>query len=152
MIDLGFNYRITDIQAALGLSQLGRLDGWVERRNEIAESYRELLADADGITPPPDAPTGSLHGRHLFPVLVAGGAEARQGNLHPAARSVGSACRSTTSRSTAFSHYRVALDYPQDTCPEAERYYEGCISLPMFPGMDAADVERVVAEMTQLVG
>ena len=55
---LGFNYRITDFQCALGLSQLERLDGWIERRNEIAERYRELLADEDRI----DAAAGRAGG------------------------------------------------------------------------------------------
>ena len=151
MIDLGFNYRITDIQAALGLSQLGRLDGWVERRNEIAESYRELLADVDGITPPPEAPMSSLHGRHLFPVLVARGAEARKAAFIRL-RAAGIGVQVHYIPVYRLSHYRETLGYPQDACPEAERYYAGCVSLPMFPGMDAADAERVVTELTQLVG
>ncbi len=74
---LGFNYRITDIQCALGLSQLERLDEWVARRNEIAALYRELLADEERITLPPAAPAGSLHGHHLFVVHVRAGAAAR---------------------------------------------------------------------------
>ena len=67
---LGFNYRITDIQCALGLSQLERLDGWVTRRNEVAAAYRELLAEEDRVELPPGG-AGGLAAR-LPPVPGAG--------------------------------------------------------------------------------
>jgi perosamine synthetase len=66
--EVGFNYRLSDLHAALGLSQLPKLDRFVERRNEIASRYREQLDGFVGL--PPAAPAGSRHGYHLFPVLV----------------------------------------------------------------------------------
>jgi perosamine synthetase len=68
--DVGYNYRLTEIHAALGLSQLGRLDRFIDRRNEIAELYRSLLADLP-VGLPPAAPSGYRHGYHLFAVRVA---------------------------------------------------------------------------------
>ena len=62
MQELGFNYRITDFQCALGLSQLDRLDGWVERRNEVAARYRELLAGEERIGCPRRRARGSCTG------------------------------------------------------------------------------------------
>ena len=69
VVDVGFNYRLTDVQAALGLSQLRKLDGFVERRNGIADRYRELLADLP-VQLPPAAPPGWRNGYHLFAVRV----------------------------------------------------------------------------------
>ena len=151
MVDLGFNYRITDIQCALGISQLARLDGWIARRNELAGSYRELLADEDRIELPPEAPEGSLHGRHLFPIRVRGGADQRLA-VFRALREAGIGVQVHYIPTYRFSHYRRTLGYPQDTCPEAERYYGGAISLPMFPGVREEDVERVAAALKRALG
>ena len=65
MQTLGWNYRLTDLNCALGLSQMRRLDAFVRRRREIAALYRELLADVRGLTLPP-AHEG--HAYHLFPI------------------------------------------------------------------------------------
>jgi perosamine synthetase len=143
---LGFNYRITDIQCALGLSQLERLDGWVARRNEIAERYRELLAGEDRIELPPEAPDGSLHGYHLFPICVRAGAAARHAAFE-ALRAAGIGVQVHYIPVYRLPYYRDTLHYPQDECPNAERLYSGLISLPMFPAMTDADVQRVVAEL-----
>ena len=67
--DLGYHYRMTDIQAALGLSQMKKLDTFIARRNELANQYRTLLANLP-VELPPSAPDGFLHGYHLFAVLV----------------------------------------------------------------------------------
>ncbi len=143
---LGFNYRITDIQCALGLSQLARLDDWVERRNRIALLYRELLADDDRVELPPAAPEGSLHGYHLFPICVRDGAEARHAAFE-ALRGAGIGVQVHYIPIYRLPFYRDELGYPQDECPNAERLYSGLISLPMFPAMGRSDVERVVAEL-----
>ena len=72
--DIGLNYRLTDIQASIALVQMRRLEGFINRRNEIADRYRELLAGAD-ISLPPAAGPGYRHSYHLFPVLLASAAE-----------------------------------------------------------------------------
>ncbi|MEA2426351.1 MAG: hypothetical protein QOH13_2761 [Thermoleophilaceae bacterium] len=146
MQELGFNYRITDFQCALGLSQLGRVDEWVARRNEIAALYREALAGEARIDLPPAAPAGSLHGHHLFVIRVAESAEKR---LHVFKSLRASAIGVQVHYIPVYRlpYYRDRLGYPQDECPEAERYYAGAVSLPMFPGMTEADVERVVREL-----
>jgi perosamine synthetase len=143
---LGFNYRITDVQCALGLSQLERLDGWVARRNEVAARYRELLAGDDRVELPPSAPEGSLHGYHLFPIRVRAGAEARR-TAFDALRGAGIGVQVHYIPVYRFPYYRDLLGYPQDACPNAERLYSGLISLPMFPAMRDADIDRVVHEL-----
>ena len=143
---LGFNYRITDMQCALGISQLARLDGWVQRRNEIALLYRELLGGEKRVELPPEAPEGSLHGYHLFPIRLVAGAEARH-QAFEALRGAGIGVQVHYIPIYRLPYYRDRLGYPQDECPNAERLYSGLISLPMFPAMTRADVERVVEEL-----
>jgi perosamine synthetase len=143
---LGFNYRITDIQCALGLSQLERLDEWVARRNEIAALYRELLADEERIALPPAAPAGSLHGHHLFVVHVRAGAAARLSTFD-ALREAGLGVQVHYIPIYRLPYYRDVLGVPQDACPHAEEYYWGAISIPMYPTLSDADVRRVVDDL-----
>src|SRR5207249_4468101 len=67
---LGFNYRMTDLQAALGTSQLHKLDEFLTRRSALADRYRRLLGDLP-VELPPTAPPGRTHANHLFPIRVA---------------------------------------------------------------------------------
>ena len=69
-VEVGYNYRMTDLQSALGISQIDRLDRFIERRNEIADRYRDLLADLPVLLPPM-AHGGYRHGYHLFAIRVA---------------------------------------------------------------------------------
>jgi UDP-4-amino-4,6-dideoxy-N-acetyl-beta-L-altrosamine transaminase len=143
---LGFNYRITDVQCALGLSQLERLDRWVARRNEIAALYRELLADEQRITLPPAAPAGSLHGHHLFVIHVSGGPAARLSTFE-GLQDAGLGVQVHYIPVYRLPYYRDVLRVPQDAFPTAERYYWGAISLPMFPSLTDADVRRVADDL-----
>jgi perosamine synthetase len=143
---LGFNYRITDFQCALGSAQLARLDSRISRRNAIAGKYRELLADEQRIALPPPAPEGWLHAYHLFVVRVRAGAEARL-SVFQALRRASIGVQVHYIPIYRLPYYRDELGYPQDTCPVAEDYYWGAISLPMFPAMTDSDVERVVDEL-----
>lgn len=147
---LGFNYRITDFQCALGLSQLQHLPRWVARRNEIAAHYRGLLADEANIELPPQASADSLHGHHLFVIKVRDGA-AKRLEVFEGLRSAGIGVQVHYIPVYRMPYYRDVLGVPQDTCPHAEEYYWGAISLPMFPSMQRSDVERVVLELRRLV-
>ena len=144
---LGFNYRITDIQCALGLSQLERLDGWVARRNEIARpatATRWRARSGSSCRPPrPRAPctdtTCSRSGCATAPRRAC----ARSRRCGPA----GIGVQVHYIPVYRLPYYRDTLGYPQDECPHAEELYSGLISLPMFPGMDEGDVGRVVEEL-----
>jgi dTDP-4-amino-4,6-dideoxygalactose transaminase len=145
---LGFNYRITDVQCALGSTQLRRLDAHIARRNQIAERYRRLLAEEKRIALPPAAPQGWLHAYHLFVVRVLAGAEARLSVFRALRRaSIGVQVHYIPIYRQPY--YRDVLGYPQDACPVAEEYYWSAISLPMFPAMSDADVERVVSTLQE---
>lgn len=146
MQDLGFNYRITDVQCALGLSQLARLDAWVARRNEIAQRYRELLGDEERIALPPPAPPGSLHGYHLFVVHVRDSAAARRAT-YDALHAAGIGVQVHYIPVYRLPYYRDRLGLAQDDCPHAEDYYAGALSLPMFPTLTDCDIRRVADEL-----
>jgi perosamine synthetase len=147
---LGFNYRITDFQCALGLSQLDRLEAWINRRNELASRYRELLADDDRVRLPPQAPPGSLHAYHLFVVLVRAGAAVRH-RVFAGMREAGIGVQVHYIPVYRMPYYRDTLGYPQDDCPAAEEYYARAISLPLFPAMPDEDIEYVVERLRDLL-
>lgn len=143
---LGFNYRITDFQCALGLSQLRSLDERIARRNEIAERYRELLADETRVSLPPGATEGSLHAYHLFVVLILAGAKGRL-ETFSALRRAGVGVQVHYIPIYRHPYYRDVLGYAQDAYPATEDYYWSAISLPMFPDMTESDIQRVVTEL-----
>ena len=147
---LGFNYRLTDVQSALGRSQLRRLDAFVERRNAIARRYREALADVDALELAPAAPDGSRHGYHLFVVRHRGGAPARR-RLYDHLRERGILCQVHYVPVYRHPWYAETYGYEPGLCPEAERYYEGCLSLPCFPALTDSDQDRVIAELREAV-
>jgi len=140
--EVGYNYRLTDIQAALGLSQLRRLDRFIERRNEIAEQYRDLLADLPVGLPPP-APSGYRHGYHLFAVRVP-----NRRMVYDRLRKAGVA---TQVHYVPIHHHPVSADIgvQHGDLPECDAIYKGLLSLPMFPDLTDDDVNRV-AEQVQV--
>jgi perosamine synthetase len=151
MVDLGYNYRLSDLQCALGISQLQKLPEFLERRREIAARYDEAFASFSGIIPlavNPDV----LHAFHLFVVKI-------------------DSCELDTDRKTLFTHlrekriavnvhyipihlhpfYKDKFNYGQGLCPNAESVYEQIISLPIFPGMTDGDLETVVVEIKKML-
>lgn len=132
-IDLGFNYRMTDMQAALGFSQMRRLDEFVAKRHALAKRYDELLADLQVITPWQHA--DSYSGMHLYVVRLK---LAEIGKTH---REVFEALRAAGIGVNLHyipvhtQPYYERLGFRAGHCPEAERYYAEAISLPMYPGL-----------------
>lgn len=140
--DVGYNYRLTDIQAALGWSQLRRLDRFIERRNEIAARYRELLADLP-VGLPPSPPQGYRHGYHLFAVRVPDRAA-----VYERLRAAGIA---TQVHYVPIHHHPVSADIRHDGLPVCDAIYEELLSLPMFPALTDDDVEYVAAQLQMSV-
>jgi dTDP-4-amino-4,6-dideoxygalactose transaminase len=142
---LGYNYRITDVQAALGTSQLAKLARFVTRRNELADRYRELFASLP-IDLPPEAPPGVRHAYHLFAVRV------------PNRRAVYDAMHAAGIRVQV--HYVPIYKHPlfadvgrsAADFPETERAYDGLLSLPLYPALSERDQERVVEVLSRCVG
>ena len=143
MPEPGFNYRLTDIQAALARSQLSKLDAFVERRAALAGFYRHLLRDlSPAIVPVPETP-GCRPGLHLFQVaidfLAIGQGRAALMDRLRAGR-VGSQVHYFPVHRQPY--YRAR--YPGLSLPGADRFYEATLSLPLFASMTERDVERVV--------
>ncbi len=133
---LGFNYRLTDIQAALGLGQLGKLDRFVGRRRQLADRYRRLLADAP-LRLPPDAPTGFAHGWHLFAVRVGD-----RRRIYDAMLAAGVGVQVHYVPIHRHPTYRNAV--APNALPAADEAYEGLLSLPLFPDMTEDEQDTVV--------
>jgi dTDP-4-amino-4,6-dideoxygalactose transaminase len=140
VVELGYNYRLTDLQAALGLSQVARIDEFIDRRNEIALRYRELLA-AFPLVLPPAAPVGYRHGYHLFAIRVADRLEVF--------RSLRDAGIGVQVHYVPVHHHTLRDDLvlPSGGLPVADRVYSGLISLPIHVGLTEAEQDRVVESL-----
>ncbi|MCY6353993.1 UDP-4-amino-4,6-dideoxy-N-acetyl-beta-L-altrosamine transaminase [Clostridium sp. ZS2-4] len=142
-VDLGYNYRITDIQCALGCSQMNKLDKFINKRREIVNMYNEAFKDMDEVITPFEA-CYSNSGWHLYVIKL---------NLE----------KFTCTRKEVFEalqaenigvnvHYLPVymhpyyqkLGYKKGLCPNAEDLYERMITLPLFPGMEHKDVLDVI--------
>ncbi len=129
-----FNYKLTDMQAALGRSQLGRLDAFVARRRAVAARYRGLLAGVAGCRVPAEA--GARHVYHRFVVRVAA----------PLERVIERLARGgVTARRPVFRPIHRALGLAG--YPEAERLWQTCLSLPCYPLLSDAEVDAVAAAL-----
>ena len=143
--ELGRNYRITDVQAALGLSQLARLDEYVARRNEHAAWYREHLP-TDFVELPPAAPEGSRHAYHIFPVLVrADKLRVTRKEVFEAllAEKIGVQVHYLPLHRQPY-HSAHVVDARPERFPVAEDYYARCMTLPLFPAMEPQGRQDVV--------
>lgn len=141
---LGYNYRITDFQCALGASQLAKLPAWLGRRREIARRYDRAFADEPAVKPLDSAP-GVLHAYHLYVVRVdAGGAGAGRAAFFSALRERGIGVNVHYLPVHLHPYYRRRYGTGPGLCPVAEAAYERILSLPLHPGMSDADVERVI--------
>jgi len=141
-VELGYNYRITDLQAALGRSQLARLDDYVARRHAIAARYDAALAGLPLTTPfqHPD----SRSALHLYPIRLHDASRRRE--VFEALRTAGIGVNIHYIPVHNQPHYR-RLGFRPGDFPEAERYYAGAISLPMFPTLTPAQQDEVVAAL-----
>jgi len=141
MQDLGYNYRLTDVQCALGISQLTKLEWFVTRRNEIARMYDDAFHGYENLMTPPKAPQGCRHAYHLYPVCFTG---VERKKIFMDLREKGLFCQVHYIPVHLQPYYREKFGYREGDFPVAENFYQSEISLPMFPGMSNADVKRVI--------
>jgi perosamine synthetase len=144
MQDLGYNYRITDFQCALGLSQLSKLPGWLERRKDIARKYDRGFASAETVRPLWTLPSVS-HAYHLYVVRVGN----RQ-TLFAALRDRQIGVNVHYLPVHLHPYYQRTFGTRAGLCPVAEAAYQEILSLPMFPAMSDEDVERVIESVLEL--
>ncbi|MFB2762845.1 UDP-4-amino-4,6-dideoxy-N-acetyl-beta-L-altrosamine transaminase [Marinobacter shengliensis] len=144
-VDLGFNYRMTELQGAMGVSQMDRLDAFVARRHELAKRYDELLADLPVTTPwqHPD----SYSGLHLYVIRL------QLDNLSKNHRQVFESLREQGIGVNLHyipvhtQPYYQAMGFAAEDFPEAMAYYREAISLPMFQGLRDEQQDEVVASL-----
>ena len=145
----GFKYNMTDIQAALGLHQIGKLDGFIDLREAHVRRYRELLADTPGIMWLADRPWGR-HARHLFEILVEPDALTIDRDEFLAALRADNIGTGIHFISLHLQPYYRALGYVPSSLPEAAWVSDRIISLPLYPGMTAQEVEGVAGAVRRI--
>jgi UDP-4-amino-4,6-dideoxy-N-acetyl-beta-L-altrosamine transaminase len=148
-LSLGYNYRMTELQAALGLSQMARIDAFIERRHALARRYDEKLADLP-LTLPRRAPA-NLSALHLYVVRLPTGEIATSHRavfeaLHEAGIGV-----NLHYIPIHLQPYYRALGFGEGHCPEAERYYREAITLPLYPAMSEAEQDRIIAALREVL-
>jgi UDP-4-amino-4,6-dideoxy-N-acetyl-beta-L-altrosamine transaminase len=141
-VDLGFNYRMTDVQAALGASQMQRIDGYVRTRHAIAERYDEKLA-ALPLTLPWQSPD-AYSAYHLYPVRIDSSKTSvprEQVFAHMRGRGIGVNVHYIPVHTQP---YHRARGFEGRSFPVAEQYYAGAMSLPLFPALGTYRQDTVI--------
>ena len=146
---LGFNYRMTDVEAALGLSQLDKLEAFLEKRNALAAYYDELFNECEGVTPLKQS-GDSYSSYHLYVVRIDSLNSKQHADLVTNLREQG-----------IFAHvhyipihmqpYYKNLGFKVGDFPNAEKYYQQAVTLPLFPDLTKGEVFQIVTTLTNLV-
>ena len=146
MQDLGYNYRLSEVHCALGLSQMKRLDDFVARRRKLADLYIEQLSGVDGVILPPKK---QGHAWHLFVLQVR---EDLHKDLFMFLKENGINPQVHYRPVPLQPYYREHFGYKAGDFPEAEKYYRRAMSLPLFPLMEDSDVRRVTDTIKKFLG
>jgi len=151
MVDLGYNYRLSDLQCALGISQLSKLEPLLKRRAAIAERYVAALVEMELVKVPAVLPD-CRHAWHIFPILLeTQRLAAPRDTVLAALRAEG--IGATVHYVPVYWHpYYERLGYPRGLCPRAEAAYERLLTLPLFPAMTNADVDDVLTALRKVLG
>ena len=148
--DLGFNYRITELQAALGSSQLKKLDRFVDRRREIIAAYREGLSGLNWLTLPEHYEDQRVS-YHLYVLRIdfeGIGKTRAEVMAELKAKGVGTQVHYIPVHTQPY--YRDHCGTAKGDQPHAEHYYDRCLSIPLFPAMTQADIDTVIAAVRTL--
>ncbi|KGA82441.1 aminotransferase DegT [Lysinibacillus fusiformis] len=146
MTDLGYNYRMTDLQAALGLSQMNKIDTFIQQRREIATFYTEALQDLEGIIVPQQL-KGTNSGWHLYMLQLEGISrkfvfeQMRLSNIGVHVHYI-----------PVYWHpYYRKMGYERGLCPNAEKWYEKALTLPIHPNMTVEELSIIVSNIKELL-
>ena len=149
MYDIGFNYRITDIQCALGQSQLHRLDDFVEKRREIAANYDTFFESSD-VANPPLAAKDIIHSYHLYPLQI---------NFETAKLSRSALFKTMESEGIGLqvhyipihwqSYYQRHYHFDRHQFPNAVQFYNREVSLPIYPDLKESEQNKVIQALVK---
>jgi perosamine synthetase len=149
-VDLGYNYRITDMQCALGISQMDKIDNFVKRRREIVNKYNEAFKELEEITTPYEEEY-SNSGWHIYVIAL------NLDKLTVGRKEVFEALQKENIGVNVHylpvylhSYYRE-LGYKKGLCPVAEDLYNRMITIPLFPAMIDKDVEDVISAINKVI-
>ena len=147
MTELGYNYRLSDLQCALGISQLRKLPGWIERRQQIASQYEAALENSS-VARPLAVRKGVTHARHLYVVRV--NPDLGRDTLLSGLRAKGIGANVHYIPVHLHPYYKQQYGGKPGMCPVAEEAYRQIVSLPIFPRMTDADVQRVTDSVEEI--
>ena len=153
MQDLGYNYRITDIQCALGISQLGQLDRFISRRREIVARYNDAFAQLDWLTSPAlrNPADRDYISWHLYTMQIDFSKLGKtRTEVMSELRQQGIGTQVLYIPVHLQPWYRNMYGYEQGKCPVAESYYTRALSLPLFPAMSDNDIQKVISAVRDL--
>ncbi|MBC7804177.1 MAG: UDP-4-amino-4,6-dideoxy-N-acetyl-beta-L-altrosamine transaminase [Candidatus Parcubacteria bacterium] len=148
-IELGFNYRITDIQAALGRSQLARIEALLARRRALVKRYRVLLRDLPMELP--DTRADEWSAWHLFVIRLTGRHASRRREVYDALRAAGIGVNVHYIPVHLQPYYRE-LGFQDGNFPQAEQHYASALTLPLFPGLTDAAQDTVAGALRAALG
>ncbi|WP_425448039.1 UDP-4-amino-4,6-dideoxy-N-acetyl-beta-L-altrosamine transaminase [Dethiothermospora halolimnae] len=149
-LDLGFNYRITDIQCAMGISQLSKLDKFIKRRRELVKHYNKLISQIDGVIVPHE-PGYSNSSWHIYVIQL------ELDKLKVDRKKIFKALKEENIGVNVhyipvyYHPYYQKLGYSKGICENAEKLYERIITLPLFPQMTNKDAEDVVKALNKVI-
>ncbi len=149
----GFKYNMMDIQAALGLWQLPRLDGFIQERALLAARYDQAFADVTGLILPQRVPYPARHAWHLYtPLLDIDRLTISRDQFMAElkSRNIGTGLHYTAAHE--FTYYAKTYGWSPEDFPEAHFVSERIVSLPLFPGLSDADQEDVIAAVGEVLG
>lgn len=146
---VGYNFNVTDVQAALGLVQLERIDEFKRRRDEIVARYDDAFESVPGLrTPPEPADADPMY--HLYAVEVREAFGCGRGEFVRAMHDENVGVQVHYVPLHYHPHFQDEYGYARGAFPATERVYEGLVSLPLFPGMTDGDVADVVRAVERL--
>ncbi len=150
LVELGFNYRASDIQCALGLSQLGKLDRFVSRRSELVARYDSLITPLSPTVLPIGRVSGCTPAWHLYPVLIDYSTIGRSRDFLMNAmreQGIGTQVHYIPLHTQPYYNDR----YGELSLPGAEQFYERILSLPLYPQLTDSDQDRVVETLIYIL-
>lgn len=151
MQELGYNYRITDCQCALGISQLKKLHKFIGQRREIVKRYNEAFKNIEEIIVPYEKPEVKS-AWHIYVIRL------KLDKLKASRREIFEALRAENIGVNVhyipvyYHPYYQKLGYKKGLCPQAEKYYQSAITLPLFPKMSNKDINDVIKAVKEIIG
>ena len=149
-VDLGYNYRMSDLQAAIGIEQLKKVNGFVRKRKEIAEIYDKSFSNINLKFTNPEKEFKSSY--HLYPILLDKDVEyEKKKDIFSVLRNHGIGVN-VHYKPVYLNSYYKKLGFKSGICPKAESFYKRELSLPIYPDLSARDQQKVIDSVISVVG